>query len=186
MASTARYVSGDCRPIAVKCDPSYPIEIGDLLFLEPSNNLARPASAMVNQGSQSYNQAEFHNFFLGVALQRNGLQPNEVVPLNSTLDHSPANTIECATAGRFLYPCAATAWNPGGLVGAVNNSGNTALLNQSVTTAADVAHSIGRAAPAADEIGVSLTQVIVQIESTIMSGGAQPATSSGSSGSSGV
>ena len=35
MASTARYVCGDCKPIAVKCDPNYPIEVGDLLFLEP-------------------------------------------------------------------------------------------------------------------------------------------------------
>ena len=77
MASNARYVSGDCKPIAVKCDPSYPIEVGDLLFLEPSNNLARPARAMVNQGSQALNQGAFHDVFLGVALQKNGLQPNE-------------------------------------------------------------------------------------------------------------
>ncbi|MGA2257762.1 MAG: hypothetical protein ABSG53_24125, partial [Thermoguttaceae bacterium] len=61
MASTARYVSGDCKPTAVKCDPNYPIEVGDLLFLEPSNNLARPASAMVNQGSLALNQGAFHD-----------------------------------------------------------------------------------------------------------------------------
>ena len=113
MSSNARYVSGDCKPIAVKCDPNYPIEVGDLLFLEPSNNLARPASAMINQGSLVLNQGALHDVFLGVALQKNGLQTGEVVPLNSTLNHSPANTIEAATAGRFLYPCAATAWNPG-------------------------------------------------------------------------
>ncbi len=182
MASTARYVSGDCKPIAVKCDPSYPIEVGDLLFLEPSNNLARPASAMVNQGSLALNQGAFHDTFLGVALQKNGLQTNEVVPLNSTLNHSPANTIECATAGRFLYPCAATAWNPGNLVGPVNNTGNTALLNQSVASVAGTGLSIGRAAPAADEIGVSLTQVIVQIESTVMGGGTQTPVAGTSSG----
>ena len=51
MASIARYVSGDTNPMPVLCDPNYPIEVGDLLFREPSNNLARPASAMVNQGS---------------------------------------------------------------------------------------------------------------------------------------
>ncbi len=87
MASTARYVSGDCKPTAVKCDPNYPIEVGDLLFLEPSNNLARPASALVNQGSEALNQGALHDVFLGVALQKNGLQSNEVVPLNST--HQP-------------------------------------------------------------------------------------------------
>jgi hypothetical protein len=182
MASTARYVSGDCRPIAVKCDANYPIEVGDLLFLEPSNNLARPASALVNQGSQALNQGAFHDVFLGVALQKNGLQPNESVPLNSTISHSPANTIECATAGRFLFPCAATTWNPGSLVGPVNNAGNTGLQDQVVGSVANTSLSIGRAAPAADEIGVSLTQVIVQIESTIMGGGAQNAVAGSSSG----
>jgi len=182
MASTARYVSGDCKPTAVKCDPNYPIEVGDLLFLEPSNNLARPASAMVNQGSLALNQGAFHDVFLGVALQKNGTQTNEVVPLNSTINHSPANVIEAATAGRFLFPCAATAWNPGNLVGPVNNSGGTALQDQSVGSVASSALAVGRAAPAADEIGVSLTQVIVQIESTIMGGGAQTAVAGSSSG----
>jgi hypothetical protein len=182
MSSTARYVSGDCRPIAVKCDPSYPIEVGDLLFLEPSNSLARPASAMLNQGSQALNQGAFHDVFLGVALQKNGLQTNETVPLNSTISHSPANVIECATAGRFLFPCAATAWNPGNLVGPVNNAGNTALQNQAVASVAAAGLSVGRAAPAADEIGVSLTQVIVQIESTVMGGGAQNLVAGSSSG----
>jgi hypothetical protein len=182
MSSTARYVSGDCKPIAVKCDPSYPIEVGDLLFLEPSNNLARPADALVNQGSQALNQGALHDVFLGVALQKNGLQSNETVPLNSTISHSPANTIECATAGRFLFPCAATAWNPGNLVGPVNNSGNTGLQNQFVGSVATTGLSIGRAAPAADEIGVSLTQVIVQIESTVMGGGVQNVVSGSSSG----
>ena len=89
--------------------------------------------------------------------------------------HSPANVIEAATAGRFLFPCAATAWIPGNLVGPVNNAGNTGLQNQSVGSVSGTSLSIGRAAPAADEIGVSLTQVIVQIESTIMGGGAQAA-----------
>ena len=182
MSSTARYVAGDCKPIAVKCDPSYPIEVGDLLFLEPSNNLARPASALLNQGSQALNQGALHDVFLGVALQKNGLQTNETVPLNSAIIHSPANTIECATAGRFLFPCAATSWNPGNLVGAVNNAGNTGLQNQVVGAVANTSLSIGRAAPAADEIGVSLTQVIVQIESTIMGGGTQNVVSGSSSG----
>jgi len=182
MASTARYASGDCQPTAVKCNANYPIEIGDLLFLEPSDNLARPASALINQGSEVLNQGAFHDCFLGVALQKNGLQSGETVPLNSTVDHSPANVIEVATAGRFLFPCAATAWNPGALVGAANNSGGTALQNQAVKSVANTSLAIGRAVPAADEIGVSLTQVIVQIESTIFGGGAQTPVPGSSSG----
>ncbi len=126
------------------------------------------------------NQGAFHDVFLGVALQKNGTQPNETVALNSTINHSPANTIECATAGRFLYPCAATAWNPGMLAGVAATAAG--CPNQSVASVANASLAIGRAAPAADEIGVSLTQVIVQIESTVMSGGAQAAVAGSSSG----
>ena len=183
MASTARYVSGDCKPIAAKCDPNYPIEVGDLLFVEPTNNLARPASALVNQGSEALNQGALHDTFLGVALQKNGAQSGESLPLNSTVNHVPANTIEVATAGRFLFSCAATAWQTGGLVGGANNAGGTALQNQTVKgPVANTSLAIGRAVPAADEIGVSLTQVIVQIESTIMGGGAQTPVAGSSSG----
>ncbi len=180
MSSNARYVSGDCKPTPVKCDPTTPIEVGDLLFLEPSNGLARPASAAANQGTVLLNQGAFHDAFLGVALQKNGLQPNETVPLNSTINHSPANVIQCATAGRFLYPCAATTWNTGSLVGVAATTAG--CPNQSVASVANTSLSIGRAAPAADEIGVSLTQVIVQIESTIMAGGAQTPVAGSSSG----
>jgi hypothetical protein len=184
MSSTARYVSGDCQPTAVKCDPNYPIEVGDLLFLVPSGEtgagLARPASAMVNQTTVLWNQGAFHDVFLGVALQKNGAQANETLPLNSTINHSPANTIECATAGRFLYPCPATAFVPGQLVGV--NATTAGCPNQSVASVANSSLAIGRAAPAADEIGVSLTQVIVQIESTVFGGGAQTPVAGSSSG----
>src|SRR5271166_3658372 len=130
MASIARYVRGDANPKPVLCDPNYPIEVGDLLFREPSNNLARPASALVNQGSETLNQQTFHNQFLGVALQKNGLQSNEVVPLNSTINHSPANVIEVATKGIFEFAlAAAAAYNGGEFIAPANNSGNTALQN---------------------------------------------------------
>ena len=78
MASTARYRSGPTNPIAAKCDPNFPIEVGDLLFQDPVSKLAKPASAMKNQGSQALNQGAFHDVFLGVALQKNGAQPGEV------------------------------------------------------------------------------------------------------------
>ena len=111
MSSIARYRSGPTNPIAVKCDPNYPIEVGDLLFQDPVSKLAKPASAMKNQGSEALNQSTFHDQFLGVALQKNGAQPGEVLPLNSAVNHSPANTIEAATTGDFEFDCAASAWN---------------------------------------------------------------------------
>ncbi len=196
MASIARYVRGNCNPKPVLCDPSYPIEVGDLLFRETSNNLARPASAMINQGSETLNQQEFHNQFLGVALQKNGTQSGESVPLNSTLVHSPANTIEVATAGIFEFQLAAAAsYNGGEYIAPANNAGGTALQNQVVKTAvAGIAGSIGRASPSAAAIGQNVSQlgasayagqvnvVEVEILSTIFYGGEWSPTSGSSSG----
>jgi hypothetical protein len=182
MASTARHVSGDCKPIAALCDSAYPIEVGDLLFQDPVSKKAKPASAMANQGSEDLNQDTFQQFFLGVALQKNGAQSGETLPLNSTVNHSPANTIEVATAGIFCFDCVATAWNTGDLVGAKNNAGATALENQKVKTAASASLAIGNAVPAANEINVSLTQVLVAIRSTIMDGGVPNQVAGSSSG----
>ncbi len=194
MASIARYVRGETNPKPVLCDPNYPIEVGDVLFREPSNNLARPASAMVNQGSETLNQQTFHNQFLGVALQKNGLQSGETVPLNSTVNHSPANVIEIATTGIFEYGLyAATAYQGGEFIAPANNSGGTALQNQVVKTAiAGLAGSIGRASPSAAAINQNVTalnpqaylgqQNVVEVEilSTIFYGG-EPAVTAGTS-----
>jgi hypothetical protein len=194
MSSIARYVRGNTNPKPVLCDPNYPIEVGDLLFREPSNNLARPASALVNQGSETLNQQAFHNQFLGVALQKNGVQPGETVPLNSTVNHSPANTIEIATTGIFEYGLSsAAAYQGGEFLAPANNSGGTALQNQVVKTAvAGIAGSIGRASPSAAAIGQNVTalapsayqgqQNVVEVEilSTIFYGG-EAAPSVGSS-----
>ena len=173
MASTARYVSGDCNPTAVKCDPNYPIEVGDLLFLEPSNNLARPARRWSTRAARPEpGRVPRRVPGRGLAEERPA-DRTRPCRLNSTINHSPANVIECATAGRFLFPCAATAWNAGELVGAGQQQrqhGAAEPVRERPSPTPRLA--IGRAAPAADEIGVSLTQVIVQIESTVMGGGA--------------
>jgi hypothetical protein len=196
MSSTARYRSGNCNPKPVLCDPNYAIEVGDLLFREPSNGLARPASAMVNQGSETLNQQAFHNQFLGVALQKNGLQSGETAPLFSTIQHAPANCIEVATTGVFEFQLAAAAtFNGGEYIGAANNSGGTALQDQVVKAAiAGAAGGIGRASPAAAEIGANATQlapqefqgqvnmVAVEIQSTVFYGGEQAAAAGSSSG----
>jgi hypothetical protein len=196
MASFARYRSGPTNPKPVLCDPNYPVEVGDLLFREPTNNLARPASALVNQGSETLNQQAFHDQFLGVALQKNGVQSGEVVPLNSTVNHSPANVIEVATQGVFEFPLpAAATFNGGEFIGPANNSGGTALQNQVVkTAAAGIAGSIGRASPSAAAIGQNQTAlapsayqgmvnvVDVEILSTIFYGGEQATVPGSSSG----
>lgn len=173
MASKARYVSGDCKPIAALVDSTTPIEVGDLLYQDPVSRKGKPASAMVDQGSEALNQDAFQQFFLGVALQKNGLQTGETVPLNSTLNHSPANVIEIATAGVFEFDCTAAAWNTGDLVGACEKASGTALENQKVKSAASASLAIGKAVPAPAQINVSLARVLVDIRSTILNAGVQ-------------
>jgi hypothetical protein len=204
MSSQARYVRGNCNPKPLACDPSYPIEVGDLLFREPSNGLARPASAMAGQGSETLNQQTFHDVFLGVALQKNGVQPApgggspytqpaETWPIGSTGNHSPANVIEVATTGTFVFPLSSAAsYNGGEFIGP---AGATTLANQQVkTAAAGAAGSIGRASPSAAAIGqqaqqlgtaippVLVNYVEVEIESTIFYGGEQSYVVGSSSG----
>ena len=209
-----RYREGDCRPKSVLCDPNYPIEIGDLLFREPSNNLARPASALINQGSENYNQLAFHNNFLGVALQKNGTNTGETLPLFPVSARTPANVIEVATQGVFEYPVAtAMTYQGGEYIGPANNAAGNGLLSQCVKTAiSGISGSIGRAVPAAAQINATVLEfadqvnagannaavpaipqqgfanfVAVEILSTVFYGGEiTPVTTSSSSGTSGV
>ena len=182
MASTARYRSGPTNPIAVKCDPNFPIEVGDLLFQDPVSRLAKPAAGMKNQGNQALNQSTFHDLFLGVALQKNGAQPNEVLPLNSTINHAPANTIEVATTGDFEFACASNAWNTGDLVGLANDTAGTALQNQFVMPVTAAASAIGRAVPEPTAIGEATISVGVRIKSSIIEAGVQNEVAGSSSG----
>jgi hypothetical protein len=186
MASIARYIRGNTNPKPVLCDPLYPVEVGDLLFRETTNNLARPASAMIQQGSESLSQQEFHNQFLGVALQKNGAQSGETLPLNSTVNHQPANVIEVATTGIFEYGLdAATVFQGGEFIGpaTVGDGATGQLQNQVVQKVATLAQSIGRASPSAAAINQNVTalapsayagqQNVVEVEilSTIFYGG---------------
>lgn len=182
MSSKFRYVRGDCKPIACLADSSTPIEVGDLLYQDPTTKKVKPASAMIDQGSETLNQDAFQQFFMGVAMQKNGAQSGETLPLNSTVNHSPANTIEVATAGQFAFECNATAWGTGDLVGACEKSSGTALENQKVKAATSASLAIGRAVPGAGQIGVSLTSVTVDIRSTIMNGGVVNQVAGSSSG----
>jgi len=171
MASTFRHRSGPTNSIAVLADSAAPIEVGDLVYQDPTSKKAKPASAMINQGSEALNQDVFQSFFLGVALQKNGAQTNELLPLNSTVVRMPANVIEIATTGDFEFDCASTTWKTGDLVGAANNAGGTALLNQSVKTAASASLAIGRAVPEPNAIAAARTTVVVRIKSTILEAG---------------
>ncbi|MEI8374817.1 MAG: hypothetical protein WCJ35_18490 [Planctomycetota bacterium] len=182
MSSTFRHRNGETNPVAVLCDSATPIEIGDLLYLDPVSSKAKPASAMADQATATLNQDAFQQFFLGVALQKNGLQSGETVPLNSTLTHVPANVIEVATTGDFEFDCASATWILGALVGACEKASGTALENQKVVTAASASLVIGKAVPEPNAIGNARTSVIVRIRSTILDGGIQNQVTGSSSG----
>ena len=222
MSSKARYVSGETSPRPVLCDPNYPIEVGDLLFQVPAAetssgsgigsgaNLARPASAMFTQTTLALAQGAFHDLFLGVAMQKNGAQANETLPLHSTVNHQPPNVITVATSGRFRFPLAASSGpfyggeyiGPTNMLAEVGTTSGTSgvatgkLENQVVAKVATGDLSIGRATPGAGEVGnqqgisqglegqpVSLVdEVIVEIRSTVFSGGYAATVSGTSSG----
>jgi hypothetical protein len=179
MSDNFRYRRGDTKPILMVPDSAAPIHVGDLLFQDPTTKKARTAAAMLNQGSQTLNQQTLHDLFAGVALQRGGaLEPGEV---SFNLNPLPGQIV-VATAGEFEFDCAATAFQPGDLVGGCNNAANTALAPQQVAKVTALANSIGVAVPEAAAIGQSCTSVVVRIASTILGGGQQAAVPGSSSG----
>lgn len=183
MSSKARYLYGDTAPVSVIADADYPIEVGDLLF-KHTDGKARPASAMVDQGTLALNQDAFQQYFLGVSMQKNGLQSGETAPMFNQAEHSPANVIQVATAGVFLFDCASHTFVTGELVGACEKSSGTALENQKVAplAAGSESKSIGQAVPTANQLGNATTQVAVRIQSTIVGGGVQSQIAGSSSG----
>jgi hypothetical protein len=179
MSDKQRYRNGNVNAISMIPDTAAAIHVGDLVFRDPTSYKARPASGMANQGSEGNNQYEFHNLFAGVALKRGGALESGEVSFN--LNPLPSQIL-VATTGDFEFDCAATAWQPGDLVGPANNTGGTALEGQTVKKVTTQARSIGVAVPSPTSIGQSKTTVIVRIMNTIIDGGEQASISGSSSG----
>lgn len=179
-ASTFRHLRGDTKPVTVKPATGEKIEVGDLVYLDPTTNTVKRASSMIDQGSLALNQDAFQQYFLGVALQKSGLETNET-SFNLTTTQT---YIEVATAGEFLFDCASYAWSLGELVAAVENSDGDALRNQNVVAVSATSYSkaIGVAVPFGPCLGVAKTQVAVRIKSTIMDFGVQAQVAGSSSG----
>ena len=100
------------------------------------------------------NQKALADAFLGVAMQR-----------SRSGDAAP---IRVATTGVFEFDCASGTFELGDMVGADANSAGTVLLNQQVAKVADSLHAIGRIAK---RQSTATTNVLVDIRSTIMTGG---------------
>ena len=166
MTDVMRWRYGDTNPVVAAVDGATAIEIGDLLYLDVDN--AQPASALANQESLGANQQALAGKFLGVAMQRS--RPGDTAP------------IRVATTGVFEFDCAGATFELGNLMGADANPAGNGLASQQVAQVAAAQYAIGRIARREPASTVS---VLMDIRSTVMTGGvlASTTTSGGGSGS---
>ena len=160
MSDKMRWRYGDTNPVVAAVDSGTVIEIGDLVYQATDD--ARPASALADQGSETANQEMFADGFLGVAMQRsrNG-------------DTTP---IRVATTGVFEYACPSSTCELGNLIGADENATGDALLDQQVAKVSESRYAIGRAAK---REASNTTSMLVDICSTVMTGGVEGSSPSG-------
>lgn len=156
MSDTMRWRYGDTRPVVLPVDANTVIEIGDLVYLEVDD--ARPASAQADQLTKAANQELFHDKFAGVAMQRSPA--------------GDANSIRVATSGVFEFDCPTSVFEVGALAGLEENSAGTQLLSQTVVGVATPNLAIGRVVKRLNPAG---SRVLVDVVSTVVYGGPQPA-----------
>ncbi len=161
MADTMRWRYGDTHPVVMAVDAATVVEIGDLVHLNTDDAL--PASSIDDIGGAgpadlATAQEILHDAYLGVAMQRS--RDGDTTP------------IRIATRGVFEIDTASATFEVGDLVGADDNSGGTALENQTVIAVATENLAVGRVARS---VAVADTRVFVEIVGTITHGGPQAA-----------
>lgn len=154
MTDRMRWRYGETNPVVAAVDSATEIEIGDLVYLDTDD--AKPASAHPDQGTEAANQGALAAKFLGVAMQRS--RPGDTEP------------IRVATTGVFEFDCPSSTFELGDLIGGDENAAGDALLDQQVSKVTQAQYAIGRAARRAP---TPATTVLVDIRSTIMTGGVQ-------------
>ncbi|MGA2031675.1 MAG: capsid cement protein [Thermoguttaceae bacterium] len=159
MSDKMRWRYGDTNPVVAAVDPATVIEIGDLLWQDVNN--AKPASAQANLGSAAVDQETFTAKFLGVAMQR-----------SRQGDGTP---VRVATTGVFELDCAAGTFELGDMVAVAVNAASGTLLDQQVVKTPGSRYAIGRVAKRQPTAG---TAVLVDIRSTIMTGGVEGSSAS--------
>jgi len=152
MSDKMRWRYGDTNPVVAAVDSATVIEIGDLVYQDTDD--AKPASALADQGSETANQEAFVAGYLGVAMQRS--RAGDAAP------------IRVATTGVFEFDCPEGTFELGDLVGPDENAAGNALLPQTVAPVATAARAVGRVAKRIDSAAAS---VLVDIRSTVMTGG---------------
>jgi hypothetical protein len=159
MSDKMRWRYGDTNPVVAAVDSGTVIEIGDLLLLNTDD--AKPASMQADHQTKDANQQTFAAIFLGVAMQRS--RNGETAP------------IRVATTGVFEFDCASGTFELGDMVGVDENTAGNALLNQQVAKVTAAQNAVGRVAKRQPTAG---TSVLIDIRSTIMTGGVNGSTAS--------
>ena len=160
MSDKMRWRYGDTNPVVAAVSSATVIEIGDLLWQDVDN--AKPASALASQGDKAANQEAFASKFLGVAMQR-----------SRTGDTAP---VRVATTGVFEMDCADGTFELGDLLGPDGNAAQDGLVNQQVAKVAASRAAVGRVARRAP---TATSSVLVDVRSTIMTGGVIGGSTSG-------
>jgi hypothetical protein len=163
MADNMRWRYGDTNPVVAPVDAATVIEIGDLVYLDTDD--AKPAGHDANgdgtgdlwNTNLATTQEAFHDKFLGVAMQR-----------SRAGDTDP---VRVATTGVFELDCVSATYELGTLVSPDQTGGNN-LHNQQVRSVTGTQHNlaVGRVAKRLASAG---TRVLVDIQSTVMTGGPQ-------------
>ena len=152
MADKMRWRYGDTNPVLAAVDAATVIEIGDLVYQEEDD--ARPAASQGNLGGIPQNEEAFADKFLGVAMQRSRA--------------GDADPIRVATTGVFEFDCPAGPYELSHFMAPCRNLAGDGLLNQRVELVADAKYAVARVARRA---AASATTLLVDIRSTVMTGG---------------
>ena len=152
MSDKMRWRYGDTNPVVAAVDSATVIEIGDFVYQDTDD--AKPAGSQADQSSETANQTLFAENFLGVAMQR-----------SRSGDTDP---IRVASTGVFEFDCPSGTFELGDLVGVDEASSSTALENQQVAPVAAAAYAVARVAK---RVATAATSVLVEIRSTVMTGG---------------
>ncbi|KKN29891.1 hypothetical protein LCGC14_0839690 [marine sediment metagenome] len=162
MSDKMRWRYGDTNPVVAAVDSATVIEIGDLLWQDTDD--AKPATSQTDQGSETANQETLADNFLGVAMQR-----------SRSGDTAP---IRVATTGVFEFDCPLSeTFELGDLVGPDSlTHPRECLANQQVVKVANSRYAIGRVAK---RESFAVYSVLVDIRSTVMTGGVHGSSPSG-------
>ncbi len=151
MADVFRWVRGDIKQVDATPASATVIEVGDLLYMDPTAKKPKNAAAMVDQGTENLNKDTFQMYFLGVAMGRSRSGDTEKIPI--------------ATAGVFEFPCDADQWYIGEMASAQEAASGTALEDQKVIVTTSESYAIG---VVADDSVAAATKARIEIRSTIM------------------